>query len=91
MLFEFHSEKSFVVASINCVSARHAGPERGNLALQGAIQTFGDLICWHKAVPVIVCEGMSKRDGFFIRIVRVHTERCTEAWWERVFDLPLSF
>ena len=37
----------------------------------GAVQTFGDLINWHSHVHAIVSEGLFKRDGFFIRVVKV--------------------
>lgn len=37
----------------------------------------------------IVSEELYKRDGFFIRVVKVDMERCTAAWRERVFNLLL--
>jgi len=65
------------------------GAREGEPGYVGAIQTFGDLIGWHSHVHAIVNEGLFKRDGFFIRVVNVDMERCTEAWRERVFDLLL--
>jgi hypothetical protein len=40
-------------------------------------------------VHAIVSEELYKRDGFFIRVVKVDMERCTAAWRERVFNLLL--
>lgn len=63
--------------------------QEGEPGFVGAVQTFGDLINWNSHVHAIVSEGLFKRDGFFIRVVKVDMERCTAAWRERVFDLLL--
>ena len=56
---------------------RACGTIEGEHGFVGNIQTSGGLIGWHSHMPAIISEGVFKRDGAFIRVVKVDMERCT--------------